>query len=416
MSVKASQAHHTTQMTTLTQCSCCQDGAVISASCPRCGKATNMMVLMDGHGNKQDSNEKPLHGPMAPLQLRKGRISRADALRRKAALIRQQKKKDTDDETDFGASTAPTLGLSSVPIGGASTVPTMVDDAISSVVPQDSAGKDSGVMEELIRNFVVKDRVEDRKTTSRSRKDQVGDLRQQKQSNKNIPVLNKQQTRKTSSSNFHADSRPRTTMKTELKSYKSSCNCRHGSSQAVIDRGFNRQNMMMGGDEGCVHRCNYVRNIRAGCQACGHHHKAKTPCHSIEGMAKYSPTASDDIPWPIDFSVPNCSQIQQEPKTNTDTLMPKVFWKRSSTGNFGLLTAVGSKGEKYGLRIPFGDASTQQTNTSPISADIKPLQTSFLQAPDTYRREDARLIIPLVAFLILTIASYILKKGASFYM
>ncbi len=363
-----------TNMAEISQCSCCQDGAVIPAQCPRCGKPTNVRVVMGDDecvGNIAGMKRQHGPGPMVPLGLK----TRKDKSSKKSSDKAARKKTSTarQDRTE---------GMSPVP-------------------ETDSSKKDNSSKSEdaAMHQSAIHAKVSEHLTCHDYKTIEPFSHIPTRASNTVVPNI--------------ATPRPLVNAKYQQGNFSQTGHL--GYDVDLIANG-------MGGDDISIRSPGETsRQGNAGsCIRCGHEHKNVAPCHPHERRptAFFSPQHGQ-VHIPGNFKQtafgqadPPAMESDQWLPTDPedDTFAPKVFWKRSRTGDFGILTAVGVDGEKYGLRIPIGKAVSRKDLNVTSSTAVKPPTSLFQVAPSIRRDPPHVLFIFVVLFLALTIGTYVFKN------
>ncbi len=193
----------------------------------------------------------------------------------------------------------------------------------------------------------------------------------------------------------------------KLRSAIQKCQCIAQSYNFLPGRGGNEKT----GDDGDVRRPTDLR-FEGGtdnCQRCGHDHTKIPASNQNYGDDVFKHTALYQTDR-YDHHL-NCLG-----DTDQTSPTPLVFWKRSRQGNFGLLTAIGPDGRKYGLRIPLptrgeGTASLKQENNAAVSTVLKP--SSLFRVVSSPSEDSRALVVMVIMFFMLTVLTYVYRTESS---
>ncbi len=337
---------------TATQCSCCQEGAIIPASCPRCGKATNVKVVV---GDKDCDKEAAGRTKSTIADAHKiSSTSKTSESKAKRRASRHRKVKDTESIIKEEVERVPTPEIRNVQ--------TAVN--FQKIVPDVEGPRE--------RQQV-----------------QYEQCDVQVQPNK----AGNQQSR------------------TCYQSVPQPIDARLQCTQLGYSTVNNRKGGMTCGE--AEERCD--------CDDCGydHDHDYETQqgynfgCDQVlNGTKRALGTFSNQNCY---VEPPACTtpflQQQQQPAFVEEKFSPKVYWKRSRTGQYGMLPAIGTDGKRYDVRIPYGGVVEQEQQQQNIVLQNAPtaLFDTANNAASGNSGADSDFTVPMIVFFVIGVTSYLLK-------
>ncbi len=187
----------------------------------------------------------------------------------------------------------------------------------------------------------------------------------------------------------------------------------------------------------CQHSLTIIEDAKGGCDRCGRDHPKQFVSSTSDAIKGHKPFYCP--PLPRKFSVddaaymnvkempripapPRSPSPHRSPKQSSGkNFSPRVFWKRSRSGNFGLLTAVGIDGERYGLRIPITNRAMESRKDDDNDGDELRSTDPAVQPPISLCSTDFTLLpgrggtytylycalLPVAVFMAMVGASYV---------